>query len=154
MLRNCLLPMAVLFSTVVWASDSYKPPEGGAWQKATVYLKATGRTGERLGTVVFACNLAETQHRAQLYAQGLRAGKRYTLWIVTMEDNKVKQAYQVTSKRRLLRADGRGVVTFIGNLPWCPVNKTAVVLKRHPDGRRDKFRDGVTVLKGYLVRME
>ena len=145
----------LFLGAVVWASESYKPPEGDdAWQKATLYLKPVKKTSPASGTAIFACNLAETQHRCQLYAKHLTAQARYTLWLVNMEGHKVHQTHEVTSRWRALRTDRRGVLSFIGNLPWCPVGRDVLVVKYHPKERQLKFSDGVTVLKGYLRKLE
>ena len=95
-----ILVCAMCFATA-WASESYHPPEGGgAWQKATLYLKPTGPFKEASGAVVFACNTSETFHRSYLYAKGVRAGALYTLWLVEMDGHKVKRSHQLTSNCR------------------------------------------------------
>lgn len=154
---NCckLLLTTVFLCVPAWASESYKPPEGGdTWQKANLYLEPVGLFKKASGVTVFACNMAETQHRCQLYAKNVRPRALYTLWIVDMEGFKVKRTHELTSRWRPLRADKRGVLYFTGNLPWCPVGRDAFVVKYHPNERRHKFSDGITVLKGYLVKVE
>ncbi len=98
--------------------------------------------------------MAETQHRAQVYATNVRAGALYTLWLVKMDGMKVASAQELTSNWRPLRADARAVIAFVGNLPDCPVGRDAFVIKYHPNDQKGGFWDGVTVLKGYLVTME
>ena len=155
MLRYYLPLVGVLLSGAVWASESYHPPEGGgAWQKVTLYLKPTGPFQEASGAVVFACNTAETFHRSYLYAKGVRADALYTIWLVEMDGFKVKRSHQITSKWSKLHADNRGVVSFVTNIPWCPVGKDALVVKYHPNDRKGSFDQGITVLKGYLRTME
>ena len=150
-MRYFLGLFTLIIGAVVWASEGYKPPEDDAtWQKTALYLKPIEKSSPASGAALFACNLAETQHRCQLYAKHLTAQARYTLWLVNMEGNKVKQTHEVTSRWRPLRADPRGVLSFIGNLPWCPVGRDVLVVKSHANERGLKFSDGVTVLKGTL----
>lgn len=153
-MRRLLSLGTVLLCTVAFTSESYHPPEGGAWQKARLYLSPVGPFHQASGAAVFACNLAETQHRCQLYAKGLRAGARHTVWLVDMQGTAVQRTYELTSRWRPLSADQRGVLYLITDLPWCPVGRTAVVVKYHPSGRARGFDDGLTVLKGYLAKME
>ena len=152
--RLAVLAMAATIAAGAVASESYTPPEGGSWQMSRLYLKPVGPFGEATGVAVFACNLAETQHRVQVYVTGVRAGALYTMWLVKMDGNKVVGTYEVTSRWRPVHADVNGVLSFVGNLPWCPMGHDAFVVKYHPDGERKGFWDGVTVLKGYLKTMD
>jgi hypothetical protein len=154
MLRYAPVLLIAVACGSAWASESYQPPEGGAWQKARLYLKPAGPSPDASGVAVFACNTAETFHRVQVYARGVRSRGVHTLWLVDMEGSKVKRTHEMTSRWRKLRADRRGVAYFIGSLPWCPVGRTALVVKHHPNERRRGFDDGITVLKGYLRTME
>jgi len=154
MLRRTMVLVVALAGSMACASESYSPPEGGAWQLARVYLSPTGPFREATGVTVFACNLAETQHRLQLYAEKVRPGALYSVWIVTMDGNKVASTWEATSRWRPLRADAQGVVAFVSNLPWCPVGRDVVVVKYHPSGVNRGFWGGITVLKGYLRTME
>ncbi len=147
------LAFIITLSPVAFASESYKPPEGGAWQMERLYLKATGPFDDATGVVAFACNMAETQHRVQSYIEGVRANSTYTLWLVKMEGNRVADRHEITSRWRDLRSDKRGVISNISNLPWCPVGWDVYVVKYHPDNDPDGWGDGVTVLKGYLKEM-
>jgi hypothetical protein len=144
----------MLLSGSAGASESYQPPEGGAWQTARLYLRGSGPFARATGVAVFSCNDAETQHRVQLYAKRVRPGARYTLWLLKMQGAKVAQTFEVTSGLRPLRSDSRGTVSFIGGLPWCPVTRDVFVVKHHPSGSRAGFGGGITVLKGYLPKME
>ncbi len=149
-----LLLLAVTPGASAWASESYKPPEGGAWQKATLYLKPTGPFHDAAGAVVFACNMAETFHRCYLHVKGVRPDALYTLWLVDMEGSKVRRTHEMTSRWHKLRADRQGMISFVGGLPWCPVGRDVVVVKYHPNDRRAGFSQGITVLKGYLRTMQ
>ena len=154
-MKRWLLPVTILLlaCSLASASESYKPPEGGAWQVARLYLKPTGLFDDASGVVAFACNMAETQHRVQSYIKGVRPNAAYTLWLVQMDGMKVKNRHEITSRWRDVRSDERGVISNINNLPWCPVDWDAYVVKYHPDGDPDGWDDGVTVLKGYLREM-
>ena len=152
--RAVILTVATLVCVCAWGSESYHPPEGGSWQMARMYLKPTGPFREATGVTVFACNLAETQHRAQVYATGVRADRLYTLWLVKMDGANVASKYELTSRWRPLRSDVNGAISFVGNLPWCPIGHDAFVIKYHPNDQRGGFWAGITVLKGYLKAME
>ena len=154
-MKQFILPLTALLlvCSVAFASESYKPPEGGAWQLARLYLKPTGPFGDASGVVAFICNMAETQHRVQSYVKGVRPNETYTLWLVQMNGMKVAKTHEITSHWRDLRSDRRGVIANISNLPWCPVGWDAYVVKYHPDGDPDGWNDGITVLKGYLKEM-
>jgi len=147
------LAVLLILCSVALASETYKPPEGGAWQMERLYLKPTGPFRDATGVVAFACNMAETQHRVQSYVRGVRANAVYTLWLVDMEGGKVANTHEITSRWRDLRSDKRGVISNINNLPWCPIGWDVYVVKYHPDGDPDGWSDGVTVLKGYLKEM-
>jgi len=154
MTRHLLLLIAVVCAAG-WTSESYHPPEGDeAWQKGIVYLKPAGPFRKASGVAVFACNMAETQHRSQVFAKGLRAKALYTLWLVDMDGMKVARTHQMTSRWKPLRADRRGVITHIGNLRSCPASRDVVVVKYHPNEKAGAFKDGITVLKGYLHTMK
>ena len=147
------LTILLVMCSVAIASESYKPPEGGAWQMERLYLKPTGPFDDASGVVAFACNMAETQHRVQSYVEEVPANSTYTLWLVDMDGNKVADRHEITSRWRDLRSDDRGVISNISNLPWCPVGWDVYVVKYHPDGDPDGWGDGTTVLKGYLKQM-
>jgi hypothetical protein len=153
-MRRLLLLSAVLWGTAALASESYHPPEGGAWQKATLYLTPVGPLGQASGVAVFSCNLAETQHRYQFYGKNVRAGALCTVWLVDMEGTKVRRTHELTSRWRPLRADRRGVLYHIANLPWCPLGRGVLVVKYHPNDRARGFGDGITVLKGHMAKMK
>ena len=151
--HRVLLTALLMASSLAFASESYKPPEGGAWQMERLYREATGPFDDATGVVAFACNMAETQHRVQSYIEGVRANSTYTLWLVDMEGSRVAKTHEITSRWRDLRSDRRGVISNISNLPWCPVGWDVYVVKYHPDGDPDGWSDGITVLKGYLKEM-
>lgn len=154
-MKRWILALTVLpvICSLAAASETYKPPEGGAWQMERLYLKPAGPFGDASGVVAFACNMAETQHRAQSYVKGVPANSTYTLWLVKMDGNRIARRHEITSRWRELRSDRRGVISNINNLPWCPVGWDVYVVKYHPDGDPDGWGDGTTVLKGYLKEM-
>lgn len=144
------LVAALLATGLAYPSETYHPPTGGRWQKSVVYLTAAQPGSHAVGDCLLACNLAETEHRLELYARGLKPGATYTIWLWKEKTGASVKTRQVTSRWRLAKADARGDLHFTASLAQCPSTANALLVRYHAPGQPASFTGGVTVLRGRL----
>jgi hypothetical protein len=143
--------LLVALAGAAGASEPYRPPGGGEdWQSVTAVLHGTEVRPGASGTAVLACSLDETQHRIELAAQGVAAGKIHSVWLVKLDaQGALVRQLRVDDPDHPLRADGNGNLNFAANLAECPQGKYNVVAVRyHADGDPHNGAGAATVLKG------
>ncbi len=134
-MRYVLLAIVAASCCLASASQSYRPPAGGeAWQLAKAYLQAQPASAGAEGAVALLCNEAETQHRVQCYARGLRPGEVYSLWLLRRGADGGWDVAQRTSRRiRPARADEEGEFRLTVGVRACPLGRfDAIGLRREP----------------------
>ena len=156
MFRTWAVCVVAVFLTgsLGWSSTPYTPPEGeDEWQYITVILKGTEVDKDARGKAILACNMAESQHRAQLSAEKIVPRGTYSVWLVKYdaEKKKIVKQTRVDNPKRRLRADRYGKLAFASNLNSCPQGKyTHVYVRYHADGNPRNTKDAKTALKGAL----
>ncbi len=150
MMPRTALVLLALTACIAHASESYKPPTGGQWQRSVVYLVATPQGGNAKGACLLACNLAETEHRAELLARGLNPGGTYTAWLAKWKAGRIVSARPITSRWRPPHANAQGVLRVTTSLSECPATDDQLLVRYHAPGAPTGFEAGVTVLLGDL----
>jgi len=154
LLLGCLV-VTCLTVSFAWASSTpYEPPEGGdRGQKVEVPLQGTDIAKGAEGTAVLACNMAESQHRIQLAAKGVKGGGVYSVWLVKFdaEKKKVVRQTRVDNPNRALKADKDGKLAFASNLDACPQSRyNRGEVRYHADGNAKNAAGAKAALSGEL----